>query len=255
MPTQVATLCECFLALGARKRSESGVLAEMVTQVAALLEGTRASRVLALEEQLHALGVRVLHLDRLVPFFRDAFEVLRSEVLLRLNPVFVVDHFVIFLIRVKVLLLVDMLTDPDVLGLSWVPGGVDSIVRHLLFLFQEFLSFSRELILWRNFRFRCWFLALIALRGTFSREQVVELAEPLQLLRCKFRCIVVKGFLTKSDPTRSVGHFGFLDLIFLSSTLLHDVTGWDLCRHRRQSLDELHSVFNLIVGASQIALG
>lgn len=97
MPAQVATLCKSLLALGAREGSQASVLAKVVTEVATLLEGALAARVLALEEQLHALGVRVLHLDRLVPFFRDPFEVLGCEVLLRLDPVLVVDHLLVLL--------------------------------------------------------------------------------------------------------------------------------------------------------------
>ena len=73
------------------------MLAEVVTKVAAFLEGGCAPRIFALEEQLHSLSMRVLNFDRLVPFLWDPFEMLRSEILVRLDPVFVVDHIFVII--------------------------------------------------------------------------------------------------------------------------------------------------------------
>ena len=74
MSAQVTALSEGLLALGAGEGSQAGVLAEVVSQVARLLEHRVAVRVHTLEVQFDALGVRVAHLDRLVPAAWDAFE-------------------------------------------------------------------------------------------------------------------------------------------------------------------------------------
>lgn len=50
------------------------MLSEVVSQVAAFLEDASTLRVLALEVELDALRLRVLHPDGLVPLPRDALE-------------------------------------------------------------------------------------------------------------------------------------------------------------------------------------
>ena len=82
MSTQVATLCKGFLTLGASKWAQTGMFTEVVSKIATFLKSAGTARVLALEKQLDPLGVGVLHLNRLVPFFWYAFKVLRNEVLL-----------------------------------------------------------------------------------------------------------------------------------------------------------------------------
>ena len=94
---QVATLCKGFVALWAAKRPETSMLTEMVTQVATLLECRSATRVLALKEKLNTLRMRILDLDRLVPFFWNALEMFRRKILMRFDPVIVVDHIFIFI--------------------------------------------------------------------------------------------------------------------------------------------------------------
>ena len=71
---QVSTLRESLLAERAPEGPHACVLAKVVSQVAALFEDTSALRVLALEVELHSLGLWVLHSDGLVPLFRNAFE-------------------------------------------------------------------------------------------------------------------------------------------------------------------------------------
>ena len=73
------------------------MLTEMVTQVATLLECRSATRVLALKEKLNTLRMRILDLDRLVPFFWNALEMFRRKILMRFDPVIVVDHIFIFI--------------------------------------------------------------------------------------------------------------------------------------------------------------
>ena len=72
--TEVSTLCECFLAVGALEWALSSVFSEVVPQIAAFLESTAAAIILALEVQLDSLCVRVLHLDGLVPGLWNSFK-------------------------------------------------------------------------------------------------------------------------------------------------------------------------------------
>ena len=88
MSTQISALCESLVAFGATERSESRMLSKMVSQVAALLECGIASLVLALKVEFDSVGVRILHLDRLVPFIGNSFKCLRIYVLLvLLDPI------------------------------------------------------------------------------------------------------------------------------------------------------------------------
>lgn len=74
MPAEITALSKGLLAERALEGPQAGVLAEVVPQVAALLENASAVRVSALEIELHALGFGVLDPDSLVPLLRDAFE-------------------------------------------------------------------------------------------------------------------------------------------------------------------------------------
>lgn len=71
---QVAALGEGLLAEGALEGAEACMLAEVVPQVATLLEDTAAVRIPALEVELHSLSLWVLHADGLVPLLRDTLE-------------------------------------------------------------------------------------------------------------------------------------------------------------------------------------
>lgn len=70
--TQIPALRESLLALGAREGTLARVLAEMVAQVAALLEDGPASSVAATEIEFDAHSVGVPHFDGLVPRVRNA---------------------------------------------------------------------------------------------------------------------------------------------------------------------------------------
>ena len=70
---QIAALCERLVASVALKRSLLGVLAEVVTKVAALAEDRVAALVLAAEVDLAALLVTV-NFDDIVPFGRNSLE-------------------------------------------------------------------------------------------------------------------------------------------------------------------------------------
>lgn len=205
VPAQVATLREGFVAFGAGERSQAGVLAEVVTEVAALLEGARASRVFTLEEKLDALSVRVLHFDRLVPFFRDAFEVLGDEVLVRFYPVFVVDHILVVVTLVTGVILVGM-RDTYVLRLSRVPRRVVVLVnfdRTFLVIFTVELPFLLSELIDRISLPVLWLaglrLEVFRLRRTSSRKDFTEFLELFNLLRVQLSRMldVVRLFLTK----------------------------------------------------------
>lgn len=74
---QVAALGEGLLALRAREGPLSGVLAEVVPEIAALFKNGAAAAVSALEVELHAHCLLVAHLDGLVPVAWDALKRLR----------------------------------------------------------------------------------------------------------------------------------------------------------------------------------
>ena len=74
MSTEVATLSECLVAARAGKGALASVLAEVIAQVATLLENAIAALEFALEEQFDTLCLRVLNLNNLVPFLRDILE-------------------------------------------------------------------------------------------------------------------------------------------------------------------------------------
>lgn len=76
MTTQVATLCERFVTELTRKWPCTRVLPKVVPQITAFLEHASAARVLALEEELDSLRLRVLLSNRLVPLLGDALECL-----------------------------------------------------------------------------------------------------------------------------------------------------------------------------------
>ena len=74
MAAKISTLCEVLFAYFTLVRSLHGMLAEVVAQVAALLEDGLAILVLADEVEVGALGLTVPDLDRLMPLVRDAFK-------------------------------------------------------------------------------------------------------------------------------------------------------------------------------------
>ena len=74
MAAKISTLCEVLFAHITLVRSLHGMLAEVVAQVAALLEDTFAATVHALEIEFDALRHLVFDLDGLVPLAGNAFE-------------------------------------------------------------------------------------------------------------------------------------------------------------------------------------
>lgn len=74
MAAKISTLCEVLFAHITLVRSLHGMLAEVVAQVAALLEDGLAILVLADEVEVGALGLTVPDLDGLMPLVRDAFK-------------------------------------------------------------------------------------------------------------------------------------------------------------------------------------
>jgi len=79
VPTEIAALGEGLLAHGAGEGPLSGVLAEVVSQIATLLEDASAASVPALEVQLNSLRHLMFHLDGFVPLPRNALERLRVD--------------------------------------------------------------------------------------------------------------------------------------------------------------------------------
>ena len=75
MPPQISALCEAFVTKLAMEGPLVCVLAEMVSQVAALAEGGRAAFVLATEVELDSLVVLALHLYHIMPLIGYTFEV------------------------------------------------------------------------------------------------------------------------------------------------------------------------------------
>lgn len=208
---QVATLSKGFLALGACEWSQASVLAEVVAEVAALLERTGAAGVLALEEKLDALRVGVLHLDGLVPFFRDAFEVLWDEVLVGFYPVFVVDHIFVVLTVVTGVIFVNA-ADTCVFDFSWIAGRVVLLNFNGTFLLHftvEFLFLLGKLV--DGISLPVLWLAdlgsnLFSRRRTRSRENFTELFELLHLFGVQLRSMpgFMRMLLTKRHPIRSL---------------------------------------------------
>ena len=74
--TKVATLGEELPADVALIRSLHRVLPEMVAKIAALAEDRLAALILASEVQFSTFGLPVVDLDRLMPLFGDALELL-----------------------------------------------------------------------------------------------------------------------------------------------------------------------------------
>lgn len=75
MAAKVAALSKVFVTEGALEGSEFGVLAEVVPQIAALLEDCCAARVLASELKSALLGViGGIKSDDLMPLLRDTFK-------------------------------------------------------------------------------------------------------------------------------------------------------------------------------------
>ena len=76
MATQVARLCEVFVAYVTLIWSLVGVFAEVIPQITTLTKDGHAARVLAAIVLLGALAVLAVDLDHLVPVRRDALEIL-----------------------------------------------------------------------------------------------------------------------------------------------------------------------------------
>ena len=74
VPAKVPALGEGLLAHRTVERSLTCVLTEMISQVAALLENTVASAMLAFEIELDTLSDVVFYMDGLMPLLWDALE-------------------------------------------------------------------------------------------------------------------------------------------------------------------------------------
>lgn len=90
MTPQISALSEGFLAKGAGERPLTCVLAEVISEVAALFEDALAACVAAFKIQLDALTHQVLDHDSLVPLLGNALESLG------LDPL---DHGVLVVLR------------------------------------------------------------------------------------------------------------------------------------------------------------
>ena len=251
---QVTTLSKGFLALGAGEWSQPGVLAEVVAEVAALLEGTCAAGILAFEEKLDALRVGVLHLDGLVPFFRDAFEVLWDEVLVGFYPVFVVDHIFVVLTVVTGVIFVNA-ADTCVFDFSWIAGRVvllnldGTLLLHFtvefLFLLSKLVDGISLPVLWladlaSNLLSRC------RLR---DRKNLTELFELLHLFVVQLRCMpgFIRMLLTKRHP---IGSLEILLPHLRTMTRARRRAAPDLICLRlwyRVAHIELHTLFSLLI--------
>ena len=76
---KIATLSEGLLAHGAGEGALACVLAEVISQIATLLEHTLTVWVLAFKIKLYALAHQMLHLDRLMPLPRNPRERFRLD--------------------------------------------------------------------------------------------------------------------------------------------------------------------------------
>ena len=77
--TQVTTLSERVIAIGAREGPLLRVLAEVVAKVATLFEERIAVFMPAFKVQPHALALSAVHTDHLVPVFWHSLERLAPE--------------------------------------------------------------------------------------------------------------------------------------------------------------------------------
>ena len=71
---KVATLSEGLATVSTGEGPLSSVLSKVISEIATLLEDAVTAWILALEEELDALCVLILHLDGLMPLLRDASE-------------------------------------------------------------------------------------------------------------------------------------------------------------------------------------
>lgn len=83
MSSKVATLSEGLVAEAASERPLTCMLAEMVSQVARLLENRFTIGIHALEVQLDSLCLRISYLNGLMPFCWNALKSLRSAFFIR----------------------------------------------------------------------------------------------------------------------------------------------------------------------------
>ena len=111
------------------------MLAEMISQIAALFESACTARVFALEEEFNTLGVWVFDLNGFMPIIRNAFKVLRLKVLMWFNPVFMI-HQVIVIVWISWFILINY-----VFLLSLCFARKASLVCWLISLFNQKFSF------------------------------------------------------------------------------------------------------------------
>ena len=71
---KVATLSEGLATVSTGEGPLSSVLSKVISEIATLLEDAVTAWILALEEELDALCVLILHLDGLMPLLRYASE-------------------------------------------------------------------------------------------------------------------------------------------------------------------------------------
>ena len=85
MSAKVSTLSECFMAIATSEGSLAGVLSEVVSQIATLLENTVTAWILTAEEQLDALSLLIPLLDCLMPLSWDTSKSSGNQVHLMLR--------------------------------------------------------------------------------------------------------------------------------------------------------------------------
>ena len=103
------------------------------------------------------------------------------------------------------------MTDVNVFGLSWVPGGIDGLLRAFFFFAIKVFFFGGELVLWGDVGWT-HFLDLVRLPGAIRCKHFVELAKPLNLLCSQIGRKFTERLLTKSDSTRTLCHFRFFGM-------------------------------------------
>ena len=74
MTSKITALSEIFVTIIAFEWTVACVLPEVISQVTGLLKHAFAARVIAFEEQVVSIGLRILNLYHLMPIFGSIFE-------------------------------------------------------------------------------------------------------------------------------------------------------------------------------------
>jgi hypothetical protein len=88
--------------------------------------------------------VWILDLDSLVPFLGNALKMLRRKILMRLDPIIMVDHIFVF-IRIVRFIIFMSLAYSDILGFARIPRWIASMAFFRIFPIK-LLLFRCELV-------------------------------------------------------------------------------------------------------------